>query len=138
MKPHFQQFKRSFAWIAGVTMAYSPLAGMAQEPNNALKDTTKFVTDGLKITASEAGYNAPKGIPTMVGDTIEVLLGMIGIIFLILLLYAGFLYLTAGGEGDKVKKAKQLISNAVIGIVIVVAAYALTRFVVALLIQAAS
>ncbi len=111
---------------------------MADNGDNALEDTTKFVTDGLTITAGEAGYNTPKAIPTLVGDTIEVLLGMIGIIFLILLLYAGFLYLTAGGEGDKVKKAKQLIGNAVIGIVIVVAAYALTRFVVALLIQAAS
>ena len=50
-------------------------------------------------------------------------------IFVILMIYAGILWMTAGGNEKQVEKAKNIISRAAIGLVIVVSAYAVTYFI---------
>jgi len=57
------------------------------------------------------------------------ILGLLGIIFLVLVLYAGFLWMTAAGNEDQVTKAKSILTTSIIGIVIIVAAYAIVKFV---------
>ena len=56
-------------------------------------------------------------------------LTLLGILFIVLMLYGGYLYLTSLGKEEQIKKAKQLIVSAVIGVVIVLAAYAISAFV---------
>jgi len=51
-------------------------------------------------------------------------------IFLILTVYAGFLYLTARGEEEKVTHAKETLQRGVIGLIIISAAYAIATFVI--------
>ena len=51
-------------------------------------------------------------------------------IFLLLTVYAGYLWLTARGEEEPIKKAQKIIIASVIGLVIVVSAYSITNFVV--------
>ena len=84
-------------------------------------------------TAAVNTYGTTTSISTVVGRTIGVILGLSGIVFLCLMVYAGILYLTANGEEAGVKKAKQLITSAIIGIIIVMASYAITAYVVAAL-----
>jgi len=75
---------------------------------------------------------ASTGEPSLlvtIGALIKVILGLLGIILLILMLYGGFLWMTSAGEDEKVEKAKKIITSAVIGILIIVIAYALTWFV---------
>lgn len=60
---------------------------------------------------------------------IKVALTTIGSVFLALVVYAGYNLLTAGGEEDKVEKAKKTIQAAVIGLTITLAAYSITYFV---------
>jgi len=67
---------------------------------------------------------------------INIALGVIGIVLVVLVLYAGFLWMTAGGDGEKVNKAKKVLTNAVIGLVIVLSAWAITRFIISSLLQA--
>jgi hypothetical protein len=55
---------------------------------------------------------------------------MLGIVFLLLTVYAGFLYLTARGDSDKVEHAKETLSRGVIGLIIISAAYAIATFVI--------
>lgn len=64
-----------------------------------------------------------------IGRIIQIFLGFLGIIAVVLIIYAGFLWMTAGGDSDKVDKAKDYIKNAVMGIVIILAAYIITSFV---------
>ena len=68
-------------------------------------------------------------LPTIVARVIQVALGTIGMIFFVLIVYAGFLWLTARGKEESITKAKGIIISAVIGIVLVVGSYALTNFV---------
>ncbi len=90
----------------------------------ALSDT------GLISTGEVANYdtnNATGGITVFIGTyIIAPILALIGVIFLLLMLYAGLLWMTAAGNSDQVKKAREIMVNSVIGLVIVTAAYALT------------
>jgi uncharacterized membrane protein len=69
---------------------------------------------------------------------IRTLLAATGIIFLFIAVYAGILYMTAQGDENKVKKGKSMLSSAIIGLVIIVGAYAITRYVVDALSEAAT
>ena len=66
----------------------------------------------------------------IIGRFLNIALSLVGVILVCLLLWAGFLWMTAGGEEDKVKKAKGMIANAAAGIVIIALAYAVTGFVI--------
>ena len=87
-----------------------------------------------KQTEQEAAFLTMSGIRgASVGEiasaVIKGFLGLLGIIFIILMVYAGYLWMTAAGNEDDVKKAKDLIEAAVIGLIIIVAAYSITHFV---------
>lgn len=79
---------------------------------------------GLSGGCSSAGC-----IADVVGRIINIVIGFLGIVLLCLFLYAGFLWMTAQGDEKQVKKAKDLIVNAVVGYFIIGTAYALTSFV---------
>ncbi len=64
-----------------------------------------------------------------VGSIIAIVLSLIGTIFLVLLIYAGILWMTARGDSEQVSKSKDIIRAAIIGLVIVLSAYAITYFV---------
>ncbi|MFA6227633.1 MAG: hypothetical protein WC668_00375 [Patescibacteria group bacterium] len=67
----------------------------------------------------------------MIGTAIGIVLGVLGVILVLIVIYAGFWWMTAQGDEKKVEKAKKMIYNAVIGLVIIFAAYAITNFVLA-------
>ncbi len=60
---------------------------------------------------------------------LNIILGFLGLFMVCLLVYAGFLYMTAGGDEKKITSAKGYITNSIIGIAIVLAAFAITWFV---------
>ena len=73
--------------------------------------------------------DAPQGdIFYLVGTLIRVLLSLLGAVLLLLIIYSGFLWMTAGGNKERVETARNYIQNAVIGLVIILAAYAITTF----------
>ncbi len=79
------------------------------------------------------GEGGPAGetqITNTIATGIEILLGFVGVIFLILMVYAGFMWMLARGNEQRIEKAKGLIEAAIIGLVIVLAAYGITVFVV--------
>jgi type IV secretory pathway VirB2 component (pilin) len=61
---------------------------------------------------------------------INVILGFLGIIAIIIIVLGGFKWMTCGGSEDKTKEARELIIAGIIGLVIVLAAYAIVNFVI--------
>lgn len=61
---------------------------------------------------------------------IQWVLGFLGLIAVIMILYGGFIWMTAGGNEDKVATAKKIISAAVVGLIVVLVAWAIVTFVV--------
>ena len=84
----------------------------------------------LTDTAGAAGVQNGD-LPTIIGRIINIILGLLGVIFLVLAIYAGFKWMTAGGEEGPIEEAKDTLKNAVIGVVVVMASYALSTFVLA-------
>ncbi|HPF95005.1 MAG TPA: hypothetical protein PLR08_00440 [bacterium] len=82
---------------------------------------------GKVQTASGLGTG---DLSTMIGTIINVVLGFMGIVLLFYIILAGWEWMSAGGEKDGVETAKARIKNAVIGLVIIVSAYAISTFVI--------
>jgi len=114
------------AAVSGVTL---PLAVMAQNPFDT---AGKMVND----VAGAAEVGTDQKLETIVGNIINVALGFLGVLLLAYLLYAGFLWMTAGGSEEGVTKAKTMIRNAIIGLIIIVAAFAISNFVLTSLVEA--
>lgn len=87
----------------------------------------------LKTMGGDSGYETDPqktDLPIIVGDIIGVVLTLLGVIFLALFVYAGILWMIAAGNEDKVTRSKDTMRRAVIGLIIVVASYAISQFVV--------
>ncbi|HWQ99838.1 MAG TPA: pilin, partial [Candidatus Methylomirabilis sp.] len=108
-------------------------------PGVVLAESNPFTTSQNLVNGvgTAAGLGQQQTLPVIVGRIINVALGFIGIVLLVLLLLAGFNWMTAGGDTEKVKKAQQQIKNAIIGLVIIVAAFAISNFVLSSLINVA-
>ncbi|MFH1187261.1 MAG: hypothetical protein V1688_00175 [bacterium] len=107
--------------------------------------TGKDVADGLRKTqfglnplATAIGFQTGVNITVaqMTGQIIGVVLSLLGIIFLILIIYGGFIWMTARGDDQKVTSAKDIIINAAIGAIIVFSAYAISSYIIEILSKA--
>lgn len=100
----------------------------AAPPPAPVAPSGNIMMDNLN-TATAGSYSQNVGLIAVIGAIVEVLLTLLGTIFVILLLIGGFKWMTAMGDPKKVDDAKSMISNAVIGVVIILAAYAIATFV---------
>ncbi len=69
-----------------------------------------------------ASPTAPPTVGSIVAQIIGVFFGLLGIIFVVLMVYGGFQWMTAAGNPEQVKKAQKLILDAVIGVLVLMAA----------------
>ena len=69
-------------------------------------------------------------LETTIINIVQWLLGFLGLIAVIFILYGGFVWMTAGGNEEKVAKAKKVISAAVVGLIVVLLAWAIVIFVI--------
>lgn len=65
-----------------------------------------------------------------VARIIRVAMGLLGIVAVVIMLIGGFTWMTAGGEEEKVAEAKKWIFAGIIGLAIILSAYALASFVI--------
>ena len=116
-----------------ITAGLSTIAASLLPVSAAAAPTVYNIDDigtSVGTAGTSAGLSGASDLPTIVGRGVGILLGILGIVFVVLVVYAGFLYMTAQGEETNVKKAKKLLTNAVIGLVLIVSAYAITQGVI--------
>lgn len=81
-------------------------------------------TGGLKeVSLSQ------KSVPEVIGDIVGVVLSLLGVVFFLLILYAGIMWMTAFGVAEKAEKSKEILIQASVGLIIVLSAYAISSFV---------
>jgi hypothetical protein len=87
---------------------------------------------GLKSLAAKIGLETanPPTISQVLGQIIGVVLSLLGIIFMLLVIYGGFSWMTARGDEEKVKSSKAVIVNAIIGMIVVFSAYVLSSLII--------
>ena len=83
----------------------------------------------------EAGLAFSDNPSFVIGDILNGVFGILGTIFLLLIIYGGTLWMTAAGNEEQVTKAKKILSSATIGLFIVVLSYVISLFVAKVIIQ---
>ncbi|HCB55518.1 MAG: hypothetical protein UU08_C0007G0016 [Candidatus Uhrbacteria bacterium GW2011_GWE2_40_58] len=76
-----------------------------------------------------AGFTTSVDITVIIARLIRTAISLLGIVAVVFVVYAGFLWMTAGGDKERVTKARGMIINALIGLVIVLSAFTITQFV---------
>lgn len=81
---------------------------------------------------SGAGYdtNNKGDIEKTIGQILTILFSFLGIIFLILMIYSGFLWMTARGDEAQVTKARGIMTAAIIGLIIILMSYVISYFII--------
>lgn len=120
--------KTSFL-LAIISLLIFPVIAMNQASGQLIEDPSQ-----IESMTTEAGIASNLGqveIGQIAARGIQVVLGFLAIIFLGLTVYAGFNWMTAAGNDENIKKAQATLKAAVIGLLIVLAAYTITYFVFA-------
>lgn len=126
-----------FAFLIIAASVFTPVLALAQDGG-----TYNFSEQsGLDKTGAAAGYDIGAAAPTLEGyvsKIITIIISVLGVIFLALIIYAGITWMIAQGNEEKVRKAKELLVEAIIGLIIVLAAYAISYFVLQLVLTTRS
>ena len=81
---------------------------------------------GVVSEATGLGAKDPRAVAAQV---INIILGFLGIVAVVIILLGGFKWMTAGGNEDKVGEARKLITAGIIGLIIILASFAIASFV---------
>ncbi|MBU1132642.1 hypothetical protein KKC32_05370 [Patescibacteria group bacterium] len=104
-------------------------------PQASAIDEAQLREGGLQEIGEALGEADGAELPARIGNFINILLGVLGVVLVLIIVYAGFLWMTAGGDTEQVKKAKSWMINAVIGLIIILSSYAISSFVIEKLVQ---
>jgi predicted permease len=116
--------------VLAISSAVPAIALAEGSPFERSQQYTDSIAAGAGVSTG-----GPDALPQIIGNIINIALGFMGIILLCIILWAGFLWMTAGGDSKKTETATALIKNAVIGLIIIVAAFAISNFVMTQIIQ---
>ena len=108
-----------------VSLTYAETASEGSLIENNLIDDLDQQTSALKMKSGLAA-NSPGYIAAIF---IKALLSFLGVIFIILIIYSGIIWMTSSGNEEQITKAKKIITGAIIGFVICLGAYTITVFV---------
>ncbi len=118
MKLRLVFFRILFTLLVASSLKYAQASGVGTALN------------GLSRSASNAGLtDVNVDIPVLIGRWLSTILGFTGTVFFILVVWSGLTWMTAAGNEESIKKAQSILKTAIIGLIIVLSAYAITRFI---------
>lgn len=118
------KIRKQYLSLIGVGLIVGSLLSASTVLAQGIKDKTM-----LNSIAGKAGVSSVGSAETVAGTVIKAVLSVTGLIFLILMVYAGILWMTARGDESIVEKSKDTIQAALIGLALTVSAYAITVFI---------
>lgn len=106
-------------------------------PTVALAQSDTLNANDLGVGAVQSSIKLGSGdIRQTAARIINVALGFLGIVAVVIVLLGGFKYMIAGGNEEKTSEAKKLIVSGIIGLAIILSAWAITSFVISRLVTA--
>lgn len=105
----------SFAIMSGLLLVF------AAAPVSFAQITAEAPSAILNQTGGEGN------IKNFINTLVNWVLGFLGFICVLFIIYAGFLYVTSQGSEDKVGEAKKIILYCLIGVIIIFASYAIVN-----------
>jgi len=93
--------------------------------------TVKTTTGGtVSLTNPLTGNETPTTIPTLIGYLIKAIMGIVGSLALVMIIYGGFVWMTAAGNTEKITQGKNILVWAIIGLVVIFSAYLLVSNII--------
>jgi len=92
--------------------------------------STKTLAASIELETLGSIGLASTNIFLIVSRIIQVFIGLLGVIAISLIIYAGYLWMTAAGNEEKISQAKKILVNAVIGLIIILSAFAIVSFII--------
>src|SRR3989339_505827 len=129
-RPHDHPFPFSVRTLILVIVAFC-VFGLFVVAAPALAQETAFEQ------FADASTLPQDSIAIIIARVIRVALTLVGIIFVCVIIYAGFLYLLARGEPEPIKKAKKIFQQSIIGLILIFSAYSIATFILNRLLDAA-
>jgi len=105
-----------------VAALLAPLAVFAQVPDVNQPEFTNI--------SSEFNLGTNTDLKQVIINIVKILLGFLGLIAVLIVLYGGFQWMTAAGNEEKVSSARATLTAGLIGLIIILAAYAIAAFVI--------
>ena len=112
--------------LASPELAFAQRSSAGESALNFLDATAE--KGGLAIGIKPAGFSSEDAVLGIVGNIINVVLGFVGVIFFVQMFYAGFRWMSAGGNEEVISESKQTVKNTIIGIAVVFGAFVVTNF----------
>ncbi|MDD2758451.1 MAG: pilin [Patescibacteria group bacterium] len=122
-------FVATFAMVAGGFFCLLAVPAYAVD-EEVTTDVTPLGTEDLGLSYGAATGLSSTDVRTTVARIIRVAMGLLGIVAVVIILIGGFKWMTAGGNEEQVGEAKKWIFSGVIGLVIILSAYALASFII--------
>ena len=112
-----------------IIFSFSSLMLLALPAQAVLLNTAKEIEmkDNLSTVTTEAGYNTGATVESTIGNIIKVSMSLLGTIFMVLLVIAGINWMKAEGNEEEIKEAKKTIKSLLIGIIVIIGAFALSN-----------
>ena len=123
----FFRRRRRFSIIATIGVVAIFAAAFFIPEALAQTDYEQF-SDTVRLGQADIRY--------IIASLIRYAIALVGVIFLALIVYGGFLFMTSKGEPDKINKAKDVLKNGIIGLAIILASYAIVSFIISVLLRA--
>jgi len=117
-----------FCLAVTMTLLITGLSTPNAQASNSLWDQQEGFGSG-QIGLAFGEDDTPKDIREITALIIKVFLGFLGIIFVAIIVMAGFKYMTSEGNEEKINEAISQIKTGVIGLIIIMASYAITTYV---------
>ena len=122
----------SLILLTTLTISLSPALVAAQDIEDAIKANLEPI-ENVYAPISDV---RPDTLQEIIATLVRQVLAFLGVLFIVLILYGGFTWMTAAGAEDRVARAKKIISASIIGLAIVLVSYGIAYFVTAQLLDA--
>jgi len=132
-KNKFNNYRKKIAAIAVFFVVLAVFLIVFRSPVLAQGDANELLwggTEGAVQNEIGLGNTDPR---IVIARIIQVLLGFLGILAVLIIIYAGWLWMTSEGDEQKIDKAKKILKNGLIGLIIILMAFAIVSFVISLL-----
>ncbi|MFW0838145.1 MAG: hypothetical protein ACKKL5_04045 [Candidatus Komeilibacteria bacterium] len=133
----FKIVKKTLSIVSLFILLLPAVVGAAgNQPASDLDQLQMGQFDALENAVTGQGDQEPASVDSIVAYIIRMALSFLGFIFIILIIVSGFQWMTAGGNEETIKTSRKRMTNAVIGLAIVIAAFAISEFVLGTIINA--
>ena len=120
--------------ILGFSFAKPLLALTREDEEFGNDDAFDRAKNSLYLTAEDSydtkTYESRYGILALIGQGTRMVFSLLGVMLVIIFIYAGFLWMTAGGDTEQIDKAKKWMRNAVLGLLLILCSYLISTYII--------